>query len=444
MQKKIVILGAGESGTGAALLAKSKGFKVFVSDMGQIAPGFRRELEDNNILFEEGQHSFEKFAEVKEVIKSPGIPDSAPIVVKLKSNGVSIISDIEFAGRYSKAHIIGITGSNGKTTTTLWLHHIMKMAGLDAVLSGNIGVSPCRTLVERDPDYFVMELSSFQLDGIFSFRVNTAVITNITPDHLDRYEYRMDNYVASKFRIIQNQLSDDCFIWCLNDDVINRNLRNGITPAHLMPFSLDKECAARVEDMELRTEINERKLILPINEISLTGKHNLYNAMAASLAAMHAGVEIEAIKEGLRTFGGVEHRLEKVGEKNGVLFINDSKATNVNSTWYALDSMKSPVVWIAGGTDKGNDYSELNGLVKEKVKALVCMGLENTPLKNAFGTIVPKLVETKSMEEAVKIAKELAVEGDVVLLSPACASFDLFKNYEHRGNLFKEMVGKTQ
>lgn len=440
MIKEFVILGAGESGVGAALLAKAKGLKVFVSDKGDIPQKYRDELIRNHIDFEEGKHSNERILNAAEVVKSPGIPDSAPLVVTLRNKGISVISDIEFAGRFSKAHMIGITGSNGKTTTTLWLHHILTLSGLDAVLSGNVGVSPCRELVARDPDVFVMELSSFQLDNMFKFRVNTAILTNITPDHLDRYDYKFENYIQSKFRILQNQNEEDSFIWCADDPVVQKHFERSMTPAISLPFSSDEDGAAYVDGHDLIIAADERRVRMPVEKLALKGRHNLYNALAAGLAALKAGASLEAVMLGLSTFKGVEHRLEHAGIVDGVTYINDSKATNVNSAWYALESMDKPVIWIAGGTDKGNDYEELMPLVKSKVKALICMGVDNSKLITVFGEVVPQVCDTESIDEALQQARAIAKSGDVVLLSPACASFDLFQNYEHRGRLFKEIV----
>ncbi len=440
MVKEFVILGAGESGVGAALLAKAKGLTVFVSDKGIIPQKYRDELICNHIDFEEGAHSNERILNAAEVVKSPGIPDSAPLVVALRNKGVSVISDIEFAGRFSKAHMIGITGSNGKTTTTLWLHHILTLSGLDAVLSGNVGVSPCRELVERDPDIFVMELSSFQLDNMFKFRVNTAILTNITPDHLDRYDYKFENYISSKFRILQNQTAEDSFIWCADDPVVQKHFERSMTPAISLPFSSDEDGAAYVDGLDLIIAADERRVRMPVDKLALKGRHNLYNAQAAGLAALKAGASLEAVMLGLSTFKGVEHRLEHAGTVDGVTYINDSKATNVNSAWYALESMDKPVIWIAGGTDKGNDYHELMPLVMSKVKALICMGVDNSKLITVFGEVVPQVWDTQSIEEALAQARAIAESGDVVLLSPACASFDLFQNYEHRGRRFKEIV----
>lgn len=441
MNNEIVVLGAGESGVGAALLAQSKGLSVFVSDMGVIQPRFKKELEENHISFEEGKHSQERILNASVVIKSPGIPEKAPLIKALHSKGVSIISEIEFAGRYSNAFMIGITGSNGKTTTTLWIHHILKQAGMDAVLAGNVGTSLAKTLVKRDPAIVVLELSSFQLDGMEKFRCNVGILTNITPDHLDRYEYVFQNYINSKFRIVQNQMDNDAFIYGSDDPVLMENINKFNIGSVLYPFSInDNNISAFVSNNNLVIKVSDKVLEMPLTDISLKGKHNLYNAMAAGLATLLAGASVEEVINGLSTFGGVEHRIEPAGFVNGVEYINDSKATNVDSVWYALDSMTKPVVWIAGGTDKGNDYSGLFSLVNEKVKALICLGIDNSKLIRDFSDKVTTLKEARSMEEAIDIAYSISEKGDVVLLSPACASFDLFNNYEHRGKLFKDNV----
>ncbi len=442
MSKEIVVLGAGESGVGTALLAKARGLSVFVSDMGTILPRFREELVANNIPFEEGKHSEERILLACEVVKSPGIPEKAPIIKALRDKCVRVISEIEFAGRYSNAFMIGITGSNGKTTTTLWIYHILKLAGLDAVLAGNVGTSLARILVNRDPAIVVLELSSFQLDGMEDFKCNIGILTNITPDHLDRYEYEFKNYIDAKFRIIQNQTGGDAFIYGKDDPVLMENIGRFKIPSALYPFSIKDKAAASVQNEMLVLQVGNEKMEMPLADISLKGKHNLYNSMAAGLAAMIAGASGLDVIKGLSSFEGVEHRLEPAGIVNNVVYINDSKATNVNSAWFALDSMTQPVVWIAGGTDKGNDYSELFDLVTDKVKALICLGVDNSKLIRDFSGKVDTLKEAKSMEEAIVLAYEMAKPGDVVLLSPACASFDLFNNYEHRGQLFKENVAR--
>jgi len=440
MQKELVILGAGESGVGAALLAKSKDIPVFVSDSGTIAAHYKDELFNNNITFEEGSHNRDRILKAGEVIKSPGIPDSSPLIKDLESEAISVISDIEFAGRYTNAHIIGVTGSNGKTTTAMWLHHVLMGAGIDVVLSGNIGVSPCRILSQRDPSVFVMELSSFQLDRMYNFKVDTAIITNVTPDHLDRYDYEFNNYLHSKLRILQNQSKDDVFIWWKGDQAVNKALNAIQVEARCLPFSEDASSCAHIEEDYLVVNSSGKYLKLRLRDISLSGRHNLYNAMAVALASLEVGADVEAVIDGLSTFKGVKHRLESCREVEGVLYINDSKATNVNSTWYALESMNRPVIWIAGGTDKGNDYEELFSIAAKKVKALICLGLDNNKLIESFKSVIPVIKSTSSMKVALGTAQVLAHEGDVVLLSPACASFDLFKNYEHRGDMFRKMV----
>lgn len=440
MQKELVILGAGESGVGAALLAKANSIAVFVSDKGLIAPRFKKELLDAGISFEEGQHSESRIMAASEVIKSPGIPDSATLIKALDAASIPVISDIEFALRYTKAHIIGITGSNGKTTTTLWLHHILQSAGFDAVLSGNVGVSPCRRLTQSDPAIFVMELSSFQLDRMYNSRINTAIITNITPDHLDRYNYRFEDYIEAKYRILSNQTEQDNCIWSADDPTLKQSFRGDRTAARSLPFALKAPAAAFVKGDILHVEVGNAVLDIPLDKIALKGRHNLYNAMALALAGLSLGVSPKVLIAGLSSFKGVEHRLEPCAELEGVLYINDSKATNVDSTWYALESMSRPVVWIAGGTDKGNDYSVLKEFAKQKVRALICMGVDNRKLIQSFEGVIPEVISTDSLDEALRAASNVAKKGDVVLLSPACASFDLFKNYEERGNLFRQKV----
>lgn len=442
MQKEVVVLGAGESGVAAALLLKARGIPVFVSDRGLPSAYFLAELEQAGIPYEAGGHSRSRILAAAEVVKSPGIPDELPLISQLDAAGIPVISDIELAGRYSKAHVVGITGSNGKTTTTLWLQHVLQSAGVDAVLAGNVGVSPCRTLLQRDPAVFVTELSSFQLDRMYRFRVNTAVITNITPDHMDRYNHCFEDYVAAKYRILQNQTGEDAYLWCSDDAVLCAANEQFSTAARSLPFALGNTTPGRVEGDELVVENNGLVLRLPLSQLPLTGKHNLYNAMAVALAALELKVPVAQVVGGLTSFKGVPHRLEDCGEVDGVRYINDSKATNVNSVWYALESMTRPVVWIAGGTDKGNDYAELKELVAAKVHTLVCMGVDNRKLEKDFEAVVPRVLSTHSMEGALSAAREFARSGDAVLLSPACASFDLFRNYEHRGELFRAMVKK--
>lgn len=442
MQKEVVVLGAGESGVAAALLLKARGIPVFVSDRGLPSAYFLAELEQAGIPYEAGGHSRSRILAAAEVVKSPGIPDELPLISQLDAAGIPVISDIELAGRYSKAHVVGITGSNGKTTTTLWLQHVLQSAGVDAVLAGNVGVSPCRTLLQRDPAVFVTELSSFQLDRMYRYRVNTAVITNITPDHLDRYHHRFEEYVAAKYRILQNQTGEDAYLWCSDDAVLRAANEQFSTATRSLPFGSEDTTPGRVEGNELVVENNGLVLRLPLAQLPLKGKHNLYNAMAVALAALELKVPVAQVVGGLTSFKGVPHRLEDCGEVDGVRYINDSKATNVNSVWYALESMTRPVVWIAGGTDKGNDYAELKELVAAKVHTLVCMGVDNRKLEKDFEAVVPRVLSTHSMEGALSAAREFARSGDAVLLSPACASFDLFRNYEHRGELFRAMVKK--
>lgn len=442
MQKEVVVLGAGESGVAAALLLKARGIPVFVSDRGLPSAYFLAELEQAGIPYEAGGHSRSRILAAAEVVKSPGIPDELPLISQLDAAGIPVISDIELAGRYSKAHVVGITGSNGKTTTTLWLQHVLQSAGVDAVLAGNVGVSPCRTLLQRDPAVFVTELSSFQLDRMYRYRVNTAVITNITPDHLDRYHHRFEEYMAAKYRILQNQTGEDAYLWCSDDAVLRAANEQFSTAARSLPFGSEDTTPGRVEGNELVVENNGLVLRLPLAQLPLKGKHNLYNAMAVALAALELKVPVAQVVGGLTSFKGVPHRLEDCGEVDGVRYINDSKATNVNSVWYALESMTRPVVWIAGGTDKGNDYAELKELVAAKVHTLVCMGVDNRKLEKDFEAVVPRVLSTHSMEGALSAAREFARSGDAVLLSPACASFDLFRNYEHRGELFRAMVKK--
>ena len=443
-QKTIVILGAGESGVGAAILATSKGFKVFVSDKGQITAGYRKILNEYNISFEEGNHSEERIFEANEVVKSPGIPDTTPLIKKLNSLNIPVISEIEFAGRYSNAKMICITGSNGKTTTTLLIYHMLKKAGVNVGLAGNIGHSLARQVAEKNYSHYVVELSSFQLDGMQQFKADIAILMNITPDHLDRYDYKMENYIDSKFRIIQNQTENDAFIFCHDDEIITKELQHISVQVQKHPFSifecLPKGASLKNDDLIIKTEnIN---LKMKQDELSLKGKHNTYNSMAAGIAGSILGIRKAVIRESLSDFEGVEHRLERLINVCGVDFINDSKATNINSTWYALESMDNDTVWIVGGVDKGNNYSELMNLVKEKVKAIVCLGVDNSKIHKAFDGTIDTIVDTQSMHDAVKIAYELANEEAIVLLSPACASFDLFKNYEDRGKQFKEEVQK--
>lgn len=442
--QRIVILGSGESGTGAAVLAKKKGFDVFVSDKGKIKDKYKEVLSIHDIQWEEGKHTEELIINADEVIKSPGIPEKAELIVTLKKKEIPVISEIEFAGRYTKAKLICITGSNGKTTTTLLTYHIMTKAGLKVGLAGNVGKSFAMQVAENDFDYYVIELSSFQLDGMFKFRADIAVLLNITPDHLDRYNYEMQNYVDSKFRIAQNQQASDAFIYCMDDDVIASEMNKKEIKAEHYPFSIKQkvEQGAYLENKELiiNTNKNTNPFSMTIQELALQGNHNIYNSMAAGIAARIIEVRKDIIRESLSDFQNIEHRLEFVTKVHGIEFINDSKATNVNSTWYALESMQNPVIWIVGGQDKGNDYSMLNDMVKEKVKAIVCLGLDNKKIIDAFSGIVKDIVEVGSAQEAVSKAYHMGKKGDTVLLSPACASFDLFENYEDRGNQFKQAV----
>lgn len=442
IENRVVILGAGESGVGAAILAQAQGFDVFVSDMAEIKPIYKQELLDLGIDFEEKQHTQEKIVNATFVIKSPGIPDKAPLIVELKNRQIPVISEIEFGARYTKAKKICITGSNGKTTTTLMIYHILQKAGFNVGLAGNIGTSLARQVATSEKDWYVIEISSFQLDGMFEFKADIAILMNITPDHLDRYEYNMQNYINSKLRIINNQVAGDFFIYCADDENITTEVAHRKILSKQLPFSVTKEISEGAEKVgeEMILRVNNNFFNMVIKDLALEGRHNLYNSMAAGLTAQVVNIKNEVIRLSLMDFKGVEHRLEKVTTIRDITFINDSKATNVNSTWYALECMTKPVIWIAGGVDKGNDYSELNDLAKSKVKALVCMGKDNAKLKEAFEGIIPIIVDTQSIEEAVKSAYMLGTKGDVVLLSPCCASFDLFNNYEHRGKLFKEQV----
>ena len=440
--KRIVILGGAESGVGAAVLASVKGFDVFVSDMGTIKNGYKKMLSKYDIKWEEGKHTPNLILSACEVVKSPGIPDKASIVQELIRRGIPVISEIEFAGRYTNAKTVCITGSNGKTTTSSLIFHMMKRAGLNVGLAGNVGKSFALQVAKEKYDYYVIELSSFQLDGIYSFKPNIAILLNISPDHLDRYDYKMQNYVNSKFRITKNLSQDECFIFCSDNEITTDHLNQIVTKAQLLPFSQEKQDdqTAYLIDKLMYVNYNNSDFNMSIEELSLKGRHNVYNSMAAGITGHVLNIRKEVIRESLASFMGVEHRLESVLRVRGVQYINDSKATNVNSTWYALECMSSHVVWIAGGIDKGNDYSELRPLVKDKVKAIVCLGIDNSKLHEAFGDIVPIIVDTKSAVDAVNNAYQLSSPGDVVMLSPACASFDLFENYEDRGRQFKDAV----
>ena len=438
---RIVILGAGESGAGAAVLAQKKGFDTFVSDMALIKDKYKAMLNERGIQWEEGKHTEELILNADEVIKSPGIPNDAPIILKLKNQGTPIISEIEFAGRYTNAKMICITGSNGKTTTTSLIYHIFKKAGLNVGLAGNIGQSLAYQVAECNYDYYVIELSSFQLDNMYKFHANIAVLMNITPDHLDRYGFEMQNYVDAKFRIIQNQTDDDAFIFWNDDPIIQKELHKYGIHGQYFPFAEKNE-----EGVAAFTEENKVYFTRPIafnmeqEELALTGTHNLFNSMAAGISANIAGIRKECIREALNDFKGVEHRLEKVARVKGVDYINDSKATNVNSCWYALQSMKTKTVLILGGKDKGNDYNEIADLVKEKCSGLIFLGLHNEKLHDFFGNFGLPIVDVQSMPDAVNAAYNMAKKGETVLLSPCCASFDLFKSYEDRGDQFKECV----
>ena len=440
--KRLAILGGGESGVGAAILGKQKGFKVFVSDKGEISKKYIEVLLNNAIEFEEKQHTESKILNADIVVKSPGIADTVPLVIKLKDKCIQVISEIEFASKYTDATIVGITGSNGKTTTTLLLHHILKGAGLNVGVAGNIGDSFAQQVANEKYDNYVLELSSFQLDGVKDFNSHIAILTNITPDHLDRYEYDFEKYIASKFRVTENQKETDYLIYDADDEAISNWLKKNNTRAKLVPFSLQKELeyGAFLKNNIITININKDTFTMPISTLTVKGKHNVKNAMASTMAAQLLGVRKESIKESLSSFEGAEHRLENVAKIYGVEYINDSKATNVNATFYALECMDKQTVWIVGGVDKGNDYNDLLPLVREKVKAIVCLGLDNDKIKNIFGNVVDIVVETAGAEEAVKVARKLSEKGDAVLLSPACASFDLFENYEDRGRQFKTAV----
>lgn len=442
MKDRIVILGAAESGVGAAILATLKGYDVFVSDGGKIKEKFRTILTEKNIPFEEGGHQENNILNAKEVIKSPGIPSTAPLIRKLMDKKIPVISDIEFAGRFTKAKMICITGSNGKTTTTLLTYHILKKAGLNVGLGGNVGKSFALQVAENDFDHYVLELSSFQLDHMYDFKADIAILVNITPDHLDRYEYKLENYAASKFRITQNQTSSDAFIYCIDDEVTMKEMNERNIIAAKFPFSIKEEVkeGAFLKDETINITIKNQTLTMSIHDLALQGKHNAYNSMASGIAARLLDIRKEVIRESLSDFQNVEHRLEFVAKIHGIEFINDSKATNVNSTWYALESMEKPIVWIVGGVDKGNDYSTLFDMVKQKVTAIICLGKDNEKLKKTFSGMVSEIVEVSSATEAVAQGYRLAKKDQVVLLSPACASFDLFENFEDRGAQFKKAV----
>ena len=439
---RVVVLGGAESGVGAAVLAKVKGFDVFLSDKGQIKESYADTLRKWDIPFEQGQHTEELILNADEVVKSPGIPGTVPMVQKVKENGIPVISEIEFASRYDSAKKICITGSNGKTTTTSLIYYLLKNAGLNVGLGGNIGQSYAYQVATEHFDFYVLEISSFQLDDIRDFRPDIAIITNITPDHLDRYDHKMENYVNAKFNITRNLREDDCFIFDSDDEITVGHLSKIVLRCKMLPFSQEKELeqGAFIRENKMIVRVDEEETDVFLESLALGGKHNVYNSMAAALAAKATGIESDVIRNSLATFKPIEHRLEPVLSIKDVLYINDSKATNVDSAWYALECQKRPVVWILGGTDKGNDYSVLNDLVREKVKGIICLGVDNRKIHEAFGGMVSRMEDALSAREAVQKAAAMADAGDVVLLSPCCASFDLFKNYEDRGEQFKAAV----
>lgn len=443
MRKKLIILGGGESGVGAALLAKQQGYDVFLSDGGSLKEKYRQELREAGIAFEEGEHTVEKILGADEIVKSPGIPEKNELVKAIRAKGIPVISEIELAYRFKgNSKIIAITGSNGKSTTTALIYHICETAGFNCALVGNIGYSFAKQVAEDPKEWYVLEISSFQLDDIKTFRPDVSVLLNITEDHLDRYNYQFENYINSKFKILENQTSNDYFIYCADDEVIMQKLPLLNTHTNPLPFSMKQEVkkGSYIKGDQMMLRIQEERVSMSIYDFALKGKHNQYNTMAACIAAATVGIRKEKIREAVKNFHSLEHRMEFVAMVRGVEFINDSKATNVNSTWYALESMNKPTVLILGGADKGNDYSLITDLVKEKVKAIICMGVDNTKIMEAFKDIVPIIIETDSAKKAVNAAFRTAVKDDVVLLSPACASFDLFKNYEDRGAQFKAAV----
>ena len=448
MKRKIVVLGGGISGYGSAILAKKKGFDTFLTDMGKIAPKFKERLDEWGVEYEEGQHTEERILDANEVIKSPGIPETAPIVVKIRERGIPVISEIEFAGRYKGvAKTICITGSNGKTTTTSLIYKIMSDAGRKVSLGGNIGESFAYSVATDKYFWHVLELSSFQLDGCYKFKADIGVLTNITPDHLDRYDYKLENYARSKMRITQNQGASDFFIYSADDNETNNMLAemDDTLRARQLPFAINTAIAsgdgdAILEGHTFTATVGKKSVTIDTRKMQIEGMHNIYNAMSAALATLAAGIEPKQIKRSIYEFSPVEHRLEPAGTANDIQWVNDSKATNVDSVWYALESMKRPTVWIAGGTDKGNDYTPIKEFARRKVKALICMGVDNTKLVRDFQGIVPVIRDCHTFEEAMAAARDEAKEGDTVLLSPACASFDLFRNYEERGRMFKEWV----
>jgi UDP-N-acetylmuramoylalanine--D-glutamate ligase len=442
MEKRLVILGGGESGVGTAILGKKKEYDVFVSDFGKIKNNYKEVLGLHGIKWEEEKHTEDLILNADVVMKSPGIPEKSPIVKKLVERGIPVISEIEFAAQYTKALTVGITGSNGKTTTTMLTYHLLKQGGLNVGLAGNVGKSFAWQVAEGKHDIYVLELSSFQLDGIIDYKPHIAIITNISPDHLDRYDYDYGKYIAAKFRITENQTEEDYLIYDADDEAIHNWLKMNKTKAQLLPFSMTKtiENGAFAKEDTINININNEEFVMPQDKLALEGKHNVKNAMAAATVAQLLRIRKSTIRESLSDFQGVEHRLEKVLKIQNVQYVNDSKATNVNAAFYALDSMNTPTVWIVGGVDKGNDYSELMPLVREKVKAIICLGIDNKKIIDAFGDVVDELIEAQNMKDAVKYAQRMAEKGDTVLLSPACASFDLFENYEDRGRQFKQAV----
>jgi UDP-N-acetylmuramoylalanine--D-glutamate ligase len=442
MKQRLVILGAGESGFGTAVLGLKEGYEVFVSDGGKIKPAYKGLLEERKIKYEEEKHTEERILKADIVMKSPGIPENAEIVKKIRKAGIKIVSEIEFASWFTDAQIVGVTGANGKTTTTALTYHLMKNGGLNVGLGGNIGKSFAYQVATESFDYYVLEISSFQLDDIDKFRPNVSVVTNITPDHLDRYNYELQNYVSSKFSITRNQTENDYFIYSADDETTTTNIERYPTQAQKIPFSYDKEFAEGgfVKNEHLIINHKQNQFTMSIQELGLRGRHNVYNSLAAGIVANVYGLRKEQIRESLADFKSLEHRMESVTKVRNIEFINDSKATNVNSTWYALESMSKPIIWIAGGIDKGNDYSVLEPLVKKKVRGMICLGSDNDKLHSAFGKLVDILVNVTNMKDAVRMAYQLGNPGDCVLLSPACASFDLFENYEDRGRKFKDAV----
>jgi len=439
---RLVILGGGESGVGTAILGKKKGYEVFISDFGKIKGNYKEVLIINGIAWEEQKHTEDLILNADVVMKSPGIPDKSPIVKKLIEKGIPVLSEIEFAAPFTDATIIGITGSNGKTTTTMLTYHVLKSAGLNVGLGGNIGKSFAWQIADNKYDFYVLELSSFQLDGVVNFKPHIAIITNISPDHLDRYDYKYENYIDAKFRITMNQTEEDYLIYDADDEAIAEWLKTNTTKAKLIPFSLTKTFGegAYIKNNKMEISINQEEFTMDTEYIALEGKHNMKNAMAATSVAKLMQIRKSTIRESLSNFQGVEHRLEKVLKIQNIQYINDSKATNVNATFFALDSMNTPTVWIVGGVDKGNDYNELMSLVREKVKAIICLGVDNKKIIDVFGNVVDIMIEVDNMSDAVKMAQRLSEKGDTVLLSPACASFDLFESYEDRGKQFKQAV----